>query len=224
MLFMTVMKKFSLTLVLIALFAFSLLGQVIEGHSTYNEKRVSEFKLPAVKISEYIKTGHFISALSENMESEFLQMALFVVLTVNLYQIGSSESNKLPYQKTKDDLNTEADEERHSIEQKKKHPFLWPIYERSLTIALFLIFTGFFLVHAYGSLLLVNEEHLRLHKPLLTFWQIFGESEFWFESFQNWQSEFFSVAILCLLSIFLRQKGSAQSKKLHRSIFYTGAN
>lgn len=217
-------KKISLTLVLLVLFLFSIVGQVIEGHNTYNDKRVEEYKEQPVTMSAYLHSGHFISSLSENMESEFLQMAVFVVLTINLYQKGSSESNKLPEQKEKSDLVTEAKENKYSEVQIQKHPFLWRLYEVSLSLVLFVLFIGFFFMHAYGSWQSINEQNMALHKPLLEFWQIFKESEFWFESFQNWQSEFFSIVMLVLLSIILRQKGSAQSKKMHQSLSYTGSH
>lgn len=217
------MKKISLTLVLSGLFLFSIIGQLIEGHHTYNEERQQEFNKPQITMSQYVSSGHFISSLSENMESEFLQMALFVILTVNLYQIGSSESNKLPEQKNDHDLKEELDEKRYSAAQAQKHPILWRLYEVSLSLAMFILFISFFFLHAYGSWLTVNEQNV-LQKPMLEFWEIFKESEFWFESFQNWQSEFFSVVTLCLLSIFLRQKGSAQSKKLHRGLWDTGSH
>lgn len=216
------MKKFSLSLVLLGLFFFSVIGQIIEGHNTYNEKRIEEYNKPAVSLSEYLKSGHFMSSLSENMESEFLQMGLFVVLTINLYQVGSSESNKLPEQKNAEDLKEELDEKRFSALQQQKHPLLWRLYEVSLSLALFTLFLTFFFLHAYGSWAMINEQNSVLQKPLLSFWQVFKESEFWFESFQNWQSEFFSVVTLCLFSIFLRQKGSAQSKKMHRGLWFTG--
>jgi hypothetical protein len=91
-----------------------------------------------------------------------------------------------------------------------------------LSLALAGLFIASFVTHAYGSHKLINEEHLRHHLPPIGFWDIFKESEFWFESFQNWQSEFFSMATLVVLTIFLRQKGSAQSKNLFDPYLKTG--
>jgi hypothetical protein len=82
---------------------------------------------------------------------------------------------------------------------------------------------AFFLLHAEGSYKLINEEHASEGKAAISFSEVFSEDEFWFESFQNWQSEFFSVASLGLLSIFLRQKGSPQSKKMRDANWKTGS-
>jgi hypothetical protein len=218
------MKKISLTLILLLFFMFSIFGQFEKGFETYNQQRLEEYKIQPIEKKDYLLSGHFISSLSENMESEFLQMALFVLLTVNFYQIGSSESNKLPEQKTAKDFQEDRTEQAYSEEKKKQFPLLWPLYERSLTLALVLLFLIFFLLHAYGSYLLLNEQNFVLNKPMISFGHIFSEAEFWFESFQNWQSEFFSVATLCILSIFLRHKGSAQSKKMHHGLWHTGSH
>jgi ABC-type multidrug transport system permease subunit len=217
------MKKFGLTLTLLVLFLISVTGQICSGIKTYNEDRIQE-NLPAIEsYSEYLKSGHFISSLCENMESEFLQMSLLVLLTAFLYQKGSSESNKLPEEKTADDLRKEAIEEEYIKERKKSSPVLWTLYEYSLTSALALLFVMFFFLHAYGSRILINEENQRYGRPQISYSEVFSEDEFWFESFQNWQSEFFSVAALGILSIYLRQKGSCQSKKMNDPVWKTGS-
>jgi hypothetical protein len=218
------MKKFGLTLVLAILFLISVSGQIYAGLRSYNEERIEE-KLPAIETySDYLKSGHFVSSLCENMESEFLQMSLLVLLTAYLYQKGSSESNKLPEEKTAEDLQEEAEEKAYCEFKRKNSPVLWTLYEYSLTSALAVLFIIFFLLHAYGSRILINEKNQRFGKPLISYSEVFAEDEFWFESFQNWQSEFFSVASLGLLSIALRQKGSCQSKKMKDSNWKTGSD
>ncbi len=106
--------------------------------------------------------------------------------------------------------------------KRRESPILWRLYENSLTITLSLIFLFFFIVHARASGLVINEKNVLAHLPTITFLEVFKESEFWFESFQNWQSEFFSIAAIGLLGIFLRQKGSPQSKKLIHPNWKTG--
>jgi hypothetical protein len=158
----------------------------------------------------YISSGHFIQATFENWESEFLQMALFVLLTVSLRQKGSSESKKM-------DEPEEVDREPSPNRRDAPWPvhkggMLLNIYKHSLSIVLALLFVLSFVIHLSGSLKDENEQLVLKGLPPETIGQYLGESRFWFESFQNWQSEFLSVFAIVVLSIFLREKGSPQSK------------
>ena len=218
------MRKFGLTLALLFLFVISISGQFLFGFDSYNEERKQENLQPIQSRVEYLSSGHFVSSVAENMESEFLQMGLFVILTVYLYQKGSSESKKLPEEKTAEDLDKDKIEKEFNSKKRKAHPVLWPIYEYSLTLALLILFILFFFLHGYGSALHINEQKLAHGEPAIPFWNVFSESEFWFESFQNWQSEFFSIISLSLLSIFLRQHDSAQSKKMSDPNWKTGSD
>jgi len=200
----------SLSIVFLLLFLFSIVGQVITGLKEYNEEMQDEGG-QQVTISQYFSSGHFIEATFENWESEFLQMALYVVLTMFLYQKGSSES--------KDPDGGEEKSDREPNPRKKNAP--WPVkqgglalalYKNSLTIALFLLFIVSFWAHLFGSLKDYNHHQILKGKPTETAWQFIGDTKFWFESFQNWQSEFLSVFAIVILSVFLRQKGSPQSK------------
>jgi len=216
------MRKFfrenGLSVVFLLLFVFALAGQILTGHAEYNKEQ-TEDGAPTITLGSYLSSGHFIQATFENWESEFLQMALFVVLTISLRQRGSSES--------KDFEPEEADREPSA--KRKGAP--WPVrkggiilklYKHSLTIALFLLFIFSFVIHLYGSL--KDENHLLKLKGeapenLVDF---LGSSRFWFESFQNWQSEFLSVFAIVILSIYLRQIGSPQSKPVDAPNSETG--
>lgn len=220
---MSFLKNTGLTIVLLILFTLTIGGHFLAGHKAYNEDREMENQ-PPVSRSEYVHSGHFISSVAENMESEFLQMAFFAYLTMCLYQKGSAESKKLPKEMTAEDLKKEMEEKSYSARKAKAHPILWRVYENSLSLALLLLFIISFFIHGHGSRLLINEEHARAGKPLIDYWSVFSEGEYWFESFQNWQSEFFSVAAMVLLTIFLRQKGSSQSKKMNDSNWKTGSD
>lgn len=206
---MKFIRNNSLSIVFLLLFLLTMAGQFFTGFAKYNEDRKEDGKR-AVNYSEYVHSGHFIQATFENWESEFLQMALFVLLTIWLRQKGSSESKKC-------DGPNEVD--REPSPNRKGAP--WPVrkggwvltlYKNSLTIALLLLFVLSFIAHLYGSLKDENDELLRKGLPTVTINQYVGEPRFWFESFQNWQSEFLSVFAIIVLSIFLRQKGSSQSK------------
>jgi hypothetical protein len=208
-----------LSIVAFLIFLVTLIGQVFTGMKEYNQEQQDEGG-PTVSLAEYLTSGHFLEATFENWESEFLQMGMFVVLTACLYQKGSAES-KDP------DKYEEVDHDDQPV--KKDTP--WPVkrgglilklYENSLSIALLALFFFSFLLHWFGSHSSFNEEQTRLGKPTESLLQYLGNSKFWFESFQNWQSEFLSVGIMIVFTIFLRQKGSAQSKPVEAPDHQTG--
>jgi hypothetical protein len=218
------MKKFiknnSLSLVFFLLFIFSIAGQAITGLKEHNQQMREEGG-QELNMSQYLTSGHFLQATFENWESEFLQMALFVVLTMCLYQKGSSESK---------DPDKEEEVDREPNPRRRNAP--WPVkmggvvlsvYKYSLFIAFALIFILSFVVHWYGSLKDYNEEQLLKGLPAETALQYLGNSRLWFESFQNWESEFLSVLAIVVFSIFLRQKGSPQSKPVDAPFAETGA-
>jgi len=217
------MRKFlrnnGLSLVFLGLFILTLAGQFFTGYSQHNQER-KELGQGALPLHQYVHSGHFIQATFENWESEFLQMALFVVLTISLRQKGSSESKSC-------DGPEEVDREPSA--RRKGAP--WPvrkggiivaIYKNSLTIALLFLFILSFVFHFCGSLQNENEELLIKGQPPETIGQYVTNSRFWFESFQNWQSEFLSVFAIVILSVFLRQKGSPQSKPVDAPDSETG--
>jgi hypothetical protein len=208
----------SLSIVLFLLFVFSIIGQIVAGYKQYNEFLV-DYHVHEVSLWQYFLSGHFIQSTFENWESEFLQMALYVILTVFLRQQGSSESKKLD------------GEESSDKEPRIKADAPWPVrtggiilsfYKNSLSIVLALLFAMSFLAHWYGSWKGYNTEQALMHKQLSGFGAYLGNSQLWFESFQNWQSEFFSVFMIIMLSIYLRQKGSPQSKPVDAPNSQTG--
>lgn len=207
------MKKFlrnnGLSLVFFALFLITLFGQFFTGFSQHNKERKEEHQ-PELTLNRYIHSGHFIQATFENWESEFLQMALFVVLTISLRQKGSSESKRCD---GPEEVDREPSAKRKDAPWPvKKGGIILSLYKNSLSIALLLLFVLSFVLHFGGSLQNENEELAAKGLPKETITQYMGSSRFWFESFQNWQSEFLSVFAIVILSVFLRQKGSPQSK------------
>ncbi|HLA13947.1 MAG TPA: DUF6766 family protein [Gemmatimonadaceae bacterium] len=204
------LRNNGLSIAMFSLFAFSLVGQVLAGHRVHNDDQ-QEHGQPAVQLGEYLTSGHFVEAVFENWESEFLQMAAFVLLTAYLYQKGSPESRK---------LEGEPDLDKHPRKSKKKES-PWPVhrgglaltlYSHSLSIALFLLFAVSFLLHAAGGVREYNQEQLEHGSEPVAMLAYIGTSRFWFESFQNWQSEFLSVGVLIVLSVFLRERHSPESK------------
>jgi hypothetical protein len=157
--------------------------------------------------------------LFENWESEFVQMGLFVLLTVWLRQKGSSESKP---------LDEKPDQEPYRTTSATPWPVrrggAWlRLYEHSLSLALFSLFLVAFIGHWLGSYRHYLEEEETFHRaPSHDLWGHLGSSRLWFESFQNWQSEFLSIALLVVLSIYLREKNSPQSKPVDAAHSDTG--
>jgi hypothetical protein len=198
----------SLSIVLITLMIIFLAGQFFMGWRTEN-KELIESGQSVLKLGEYIHSGHFIQATFENWESEFLQMMLYVLLTISLRQKGSSESKSMT---EKEDVDREPVAHPKAPWPVKKGGIWLKIYKHSLSLAFAILFLTSFILHFYGSLKDFNDEQMMKSKPSVTAMQYISESRFWFESFQNWQSEFLAVASLVLLSVWLREKGSPESK------------
>jgi hypothetical protein len=217
------MKRFlkdnGLSIVFVLMFLFSLGGQAVTGFKEHNQE-MREQGGEQISFSRYFTSGHFLQATFENWESEFLQMALFVLLTIFLYQKGSAES-KDP--ESDDPVDKEPDPHKKDAPWAvRQGGWILAIYKHSLSIALFLLFVLSFIVHWYGSMKDYNEEELLKGGVPETAWEYLGNPRLWFESFQNWQSEFLSVFAIVILSIFLRQKGSAQSKPVDEKNSETG--
>ncbi|GAB3939758.1 hypothetical protein GCM10028805_00650 [Spirosoma harenae] len=208
------MKKFlrenGLSLTLTSITLITLGGQIIVGWHEFNNE-LSDYGQPAISLGSYLTSGHCIEAVFENWESEFLQMGLYVLLTVSLYQKGSSESKSLSETEPVD-----------RIPNPKRKGAPWPVrrgglvlklYQNSLSIAYFLLFLLSFLLHAIGGMKEYNTEQILKGKSeQLSLGEFMATSDFWFQSLQNWQSEFLSVLSIVVLTIFLRQKGSPESK------------
>lgn len=175
-------------------------------------------------MSQYAVSGHFISATFENWESEFLQMALYVILTISLRQKGSSESKKLKGEEgSKDeDVDREPQATPGAPWPVRKGGFWLLLYKNSLSFTFCLLFAFSFFLHFWGSLKDHNEELALKGMPMESMTAYLSSSHFWFESFQNWQSEFLAVASIVLLSIWLRQKGSPESKPVDAPYSETG--
>ena len=212
-----------LSLVLFGLFFFTfLIGQSFVGHLEHNSDQ-EEHGQPQITYLQYLATDHFLEATMENWESEFLQMFFFVVLTVFLFQKGSAESKKL-------DEEEAVDRDPRKSRNKKDAP--WPvrkgglvltIYEHSLSLAFLLLFLGTFILHAVGGAGEYNQEQ-REHgqQESVSVVGYMGTSRFWFESLQNWQSEFLAVGSMVVLTIFLRERGSKESKPVDSPHSQTG--
>ena len=211
----------SLTLFLLFFVTF-LVGQSIAGLREYNSEQ-EEHRAPTVSYTEYLATPHFGEATFENWESEFLQMAAYVLLTAFLYQKGSAESKKL------DEDEPQDEDPRENVRPDSPWPVkaggvALKVYEHSLSIALLLLFLGSILMHAWTGAIEYSEEQAQHGQAGIGMWGYLTTARFWFESFQNWQSEFLAVGVIVVLTITLRQRGSAESKPVAAPHSMTGTS
>lgn len=213
------LKENSLSIIFLGLFFVAFAGQMATGYMEYLAE-LEDVAANKITFWQYLKSGHFAQATFENWESEFLQMALFVVLTVSLSQKGSSESKSL---EGKDKTDKEPNPKRKGAPWPvRKGGLILKLYETSLSLSLFILFALSWILHFYGSIRDENVFRQVRSQPTVTIMQHLGDSRFWFESFQNWQSEFLSVFAIVVLSIYLRQKGSSQSKQIDAPYDETG--
>jgi hypothetical protein len=214
------LRNNGLTLALVALFLLSLVGQAVTGFHVENEERIEHGQV-MIGVAEYLSGGQFLSALFENWESEFLQMWAFVMLTAYLYQKGSPES------RDPDDPGEGSDSGGDAT--RRNSP--WPVraggvarkvYAHSLGLALLALFIISFALHWTNSARHHRHEAQEHGQPPPGLLDHLGSPDFWFESFQNWQSEFLSTAVLIVLAIYLRERGSPESKPVAAPHAQTG--
>ena len=212
-----------LSIALFLMFVLALAGQSVTGYLEHNDDQ-RDHNRPTVTFGAYLRSPHFLEATAENWESEFLQMAAYVLLTVFLFQKGSAES-KDPDDPT-DEVDREPDPQRTNCPSVvRRGGFLLLLYKHSLLIAFFALFLVSFGLHAIGGAREYNEERIAhaTGGPLSAL-AYMGTSRFWFESLQNWQSEFLAVLSIVVLTIFLRQKGSPESKPVDAPHFQTASD
>ena len=216
----TFFRNNGLSVVLVGTFLTLWVGQAIVGRLDYNDER-QERGAPPVGVGRYLRSSHFLEATAENWESEFLQMGAYVFLTVFLVQRGSAES------KDPDEKGSPDDEDRDLAADAP-----WPVrrggwalklYENSLGLAFLGLFLASICLHALGGSRLYSEEQVAHGQAAVGFWGYLGTAHFWFESLQNWQSEFLAISSMVILSIFLRQRGSSQSKPVSAPHRETGS-
>jgi hypothetical protein len=218
-----ILRENGLSIVLFTCFFITiLLGQSLTGHKEYNSDQ-QEHGQPTISYGEYLGSGHFLEATMENWESEFLQMGLYVLVTVFLYQKGSSESKDPDKKESVDRDPTKSKNKKDAPWPVRKGGFILKLYENSLFLAFMLLFLFTFWFHAVGGAKVFSEEQMQHGGQAVTTIQYLGTSRFWFESLQNWQSEFLAIFSMVTLSIFLRQKGSPESKPVDAPHSQTGS-
>jgi hypothetical protein len=195
------------------LFLIVLCGQALAGHADYNNQQLTQ-GLEPVSLGRYLTSASFAVDVAENWQSEYLQFFLFIFLTVWLVQKGSPESKSL------DEVGRETDEEqkigRYADEDSPKWArtggLRTTLFSNSLGLVMGLIFVLSWLTQSIAGVAAYNEQQLADLQDPVAWSQYLREPDFWNRTLQNWQSELLAVASMVILAIYLRQRGSSQSK------------
>jgi hypothetical protein len=206
-----------------ALFLLSLLGQAISGLFQYNDQQV-EFGAEQVSFLQYVTSSSFAVDVAENWQSEYLQFFLYIFGTVWLVQRGSSESKEI------EQIGTESDEDQMVGEHARADSPRWAHYQdwrgalfsRSLGIVMGTIFVLSWGAQSVAGWAAYNTEQLGNREDPVTWLGYLGEPEFWNRTLQNWQSEMLAVGSMAVLGIYLRQRGSPESKPVGAAHADTG--
>jgi hypothetical protein len=203
----------SLSIVFLALFLAALCGQAIAGHADLNEDQLRHGD-PEMSLLRYVVSSEFGTAVMENWQSEYLQFTLFVLLTVWLLQRGSPESKRL------DRPGRESDEAQKLGRHARQDSPRWAkvgglrrvLYENSLVLVMGTIWIGTWFAQSVTGLTQYNSERLDHQLDAVGWWSYVGRADFWEKTLQNWQSEFLAVGSMAILAVYLRQRGSPESK------------
>ena len=210
---MRTLRAHGLSLFFLALFVAALIGQAIAGHAEFNNEAV-EHGSETLSLWSYLVSPAFGQAVMENWQSEYLQFTLFILATVWFVQKGSPESKKL------DQVGTESDEEQKAGAHATERSPRWArtrgvrlfVYSNSLLLVMGTIWLGSWLAHSLTGWRTYNETQLEHGGTTLSWVQYLGAADFWETTLQNWQSEFLAVGSMAVLAIYLRQRGSPESK------------
>jgi hypothetical protein len=206
-------KENSLSLFFLTIFLLALAGQAISGHNLYNEEALAHHESP-ISFWRYLSSSDFGQAVTENWQSEYLQFALFAMATVWLVQKGSPESKELDQAGTESDADQKVG--RHADEASPRWARVGDlrttVYSNSLIIVMALVFFGSWFAQSVTGMTAYNQEQHDHGDPRLSWLGYVGSSDFWQATFQNWQSEFLAVGSFAVLAIYLRQRGSPESK------------
>jgi hypothetical protein len=219
----TWLRDHGLLLANLALFVVFIGGMALSGVRAYNSEQQEHGGSP-VSLWGYLTTGEFVEATFENWESEFLQMGMYVVLTAFLFQRGSAESKPIDEPAPQDEDPRDHQDDPEVPGPVKRGGWVLRLYEHSLAVVFFLLFLASWTLHAVGGAKAYSEEELQHGGEAVGIGEYITTSQFWFESFQNWQSEFLAVAAIVWFSVYLRQRGSAESKPVAEAHFHTGAS
>jgi hypothetical protein len=213
------LRENSLSIFFLGLFLAALAGQAIAGHAHYNQEEITHAKLlheqpETLSLGRYVVSSSFGQAVMENWQSEYLQFTLMMMATIWLLQKGSPESKEL------DKAGRESDEDQMVGEHARPDSPRWAtfgdwrtrIYENSLLIVMGAIWLGTWFGHSVSGWSAFNADQIGHEEKGVSYWSYIGSADFWEATLQNWQSEFLAVGSMAVLAVYLRQRGSPESK------------
>jgi hypothetical protein len=217
------LRNHGLSLFFLTIFFAALIGQAIAGSAEFNNDAI-EHGSETLSFWSYVVSPDFGQAVMENWQSEYLQFTLFIFATVWFVQKGSPESKQL------DKVGTESDEDQKVGEHATAKSPKWAkargikrfLYSNSLLIVMGTIWIGSWLAHSLTGWRVYNETQLDHDGSTLGWVQYLGSADFWETTLQNWQSEFLAVGSMAVLAIYLRQRGSPESKPVGAAHEATG--
>lgn len=212
-------KDNGLLIALLGIFAVTVIGMSIAGWASANQDLQEHSRLTESYVS-YLGSGDFVEGIFENWESEFLQMWALIILTVFLRQKGSADSKPMRG-KSPQDTRPQYKLSRAANLSEWFRAARHTLYSHSLGLAMLVLFIFSFSMHALGGAAAYNQENEFHGEKAVSVVQYVMSSQFWYESLQNWQSEFLAVGTLMVLSIKLRERGSPQSKPVGTTYDYT---
>ena len=202
-----------LSLFFLVLFVAALIGQSVVGHANNNEELVRHGQ-SAISYGEFVTSSSFLVDVAENWQSEFLQFFLFIAATIWLVQRGSPESKKPGDEGVGSDKEQKvgryADPESPDWAKRPGLPRL--VFSNSLLLVMGAIFTLSWLAQSLAGTVVFNSDQAEHGQPPIAWAEYIVTSDFWNRTLQNWQSEFLAVGAMIAFSIFLRQRGSSESK------------
>ena len=215
----------SLSLFFLGLFLISLVGQSVAGMYEFNDHQ-SQHGEQAVSYLRYLASSDFGSDMLENWQSEWLQFWVFALATVWLVQKGSNESKK------PEDAGLETDQQQRVGEHAGRNAPRWArvkdwrlsLYSNSFFIVMGLVFLATWVAQSFASWTVFNDEQQAHDDSTVSWWSYMGSPDFWERSFQNWQSEFLAVGTMVVFTIYLRQRGSPESKPVGAPHDETGSS
>jgi hypothetical protein len=196
-----------------ALLLASLIGQSFAGLHQFNANAI-EHHSETYSWWRYVTSSEFGGDVFENWQSEFLQFFLYICATVWLLERGSSES------KAEEDIGWMSDQSQLVGGYAKRNSPRWArigglrrrLYENSLGLAMLLCFIGSWLGQSVNDWRAFNHEQLDHHSSTISWGEYWGNADFWDRTLQNWQSEFLAIGTMAVFAVYLRQRGSPESK------------
>jgi hypothetical protein len=216
-------RDHSLSLFFLVLFLVSLVGLAIAGHALHNNDAIAHHG-ETMSFWRYLRSSDFGNAVMENWQSEYLQFMLFMLATVWLIERGSPESKEPGKEGTEtlkeQKIGTHADED--SPDWAKPRGIKTFVYSNSLLIVMAIIFFGSWFAQSVTGWTQFNADQVDHHEATVSWLGYIGSADFWKATLENWQSEFLAVGSFVALTVFLRQRGSPESKPVGTPHHSTG--